>query len=166
MSLPAGHRGRRVVEHYDHDIMMVVGGVDYTRDAAREKRRVADEREVDRIGLDAVQPLRNRDASTHAEAGIDHLERRGVAERIAADVTGEDRLAPFHRLLHSEERRAVRAAGAEHRGPSGRFGGGLAAGNFGCRNAQQVCDRAGNERHGVLASVGQVARPLAEDRGG
>ena len=114
--LVAGHRCRAVVEDYYRDVRSLVDGVDYAGDSGVEEGRVADEGEALRARLGQREPLGERYACAHAEAGVDHVERRGVAERVAADVAAVNRFfAVLRRYLRLVERSAVRAARAEHR---------------------------------------------------
>ena len=120
--LVAGHRGRAVVEDYYRDVRPLVDGVDYAEDSGVEEGRVADEGEALRARLGQREPLGERYARAHAEAGVDHVERRGVAERVAADVAAVDRFfAVLRRDLRLVERSAVRAARAEHRRTHGKL---------------------------------------------
>ena len=59
-----------------------------------------------------VDALRDGDATTHAQAGVDHVERCGIAERVAPDVTAEDGLAFAHGAFDGIEARAMRATRA------------------------------------------------------
>ena len=79
MRLASRHRRGGVVEHGHDDVGAVVNRVYHARYARMKERRVPYEREIDRIGLDAVKPLRHSYAGAHAEAGVDHIERHGVA---------------------------------------------------------------------------------------
>ena len=109
----AGHGGGGVVEDDERHFRLVVEGVDGARDSRREEGRVADEGEAGGVRLDVADALGDADARAHAEAGVAHVERRGVAERVAADVAAVDGLASAHGRLHRVEGGAVRAAGAE-----------------------------------------------------
>ena len=120
--LLAGHGRRRVVEHAQDELVAVVDGVHDTRDAACEKGRVAHEAEGQGLGVGAGDALGHGEAGAHAHAGVDHLERRGVAQRVAADVAAEGRFALSHCPLHGQKARAVRAPRAQHRRTCGQLG--------------------------------------------
>ena len=163
MRLMAGHGGGGVVEDAHGEVGLVVEGVHHTRDAAREERGVAHEGEARRIGLGAVDALRDGDAGAHAEARVDHVERARVAQRVAADIAAEDGLAASHGLLDGVEARAVRASRAEH----GRTHGELRDGS-GLRRrsgllAEERLEGGAHGFHGVLAGGLDIARELAAD---
>ena len=115
MRLVARHGRRRVVEDADREVRLIVDTVDDARDRRGEERRIADEGKALHTGRHSADALRDIDACPHAEAGVDHVERHGIAERVAANVAAENTLLPLHRALDRIERSAVRAAGTEHR---------------------------------------------------
>ena len=122
MRLLAGHGCRRVVEHAQDELVAVVDGVHDARDAACKKGRVAHEAEGQGLGVGAGDALGHGESGTHAHAGVDHLERRGVAQRVAADVAAEGCLAFSHCPLHGQKARAMRASRAQHRRARGQLG--------------------------------------------
>ena len=106
------HCGRGIVENYRDHIGAVVYGVCDPDHSGVEEGRVSGEGEADRVVSGALYSLCNRDSRTHAETGVRHLERRGVSERVAADVTAEYAAASLHCLLDGVEGRAVRTSHA------------------------------------------------------
>ena len=111
MRLRTGHRGGRVIEHYDGDVMLVVNRIGHAGHPRSEERGITHERDRFLIRLDHIEALRHRDARAHVETGIDCIERRSIAKRVAADITAHHRFAPAtERLLHGIERTAMRAS--------------------------------------------------------
>ena len=110
--LLAGHGRRRVVEYAHDHIVLVVDGVNDARDAAGKEGRIAHEAKRKRARVSRLDALRDGDATTHAQAGVDHVERCGIAERVAPDVTAEDGLAFAHGAFDGIEARAMRATRA------------------------------------------------------
>ena len=164
MRLVSRHRGGAVVKDDYRDVRSLIDGVDYSRNAGVEECGVADEGETLCSGLREREPLRDGDARSHAEAGIHHIERRGVAERITADVAAVNGLfAVLCRHLRLVERGAVRAAGAEHRRAHGKRRQRLGLRIFGLYaeiGEQGLFDKF--ER--IFAVPGHVASAFAEDR--
>ena len=111
MRLRTGHRGGRVIEHYDGDVMLVVNRIGRAGHPGSEERGITHERDRFLIRLYHIEALRHRDARAHVETGIDCIERRSIAKRVAADITAHHRFAPAtERLLHGIERTAMRAS--------------------------------------------------------
>lgn len=71
MRLLAGHGRRRVVEYAHDHIVLVVDGIDDTRDTAGKEGRVAHETERERARVNRLDALRDGDATAHAQAGVD-----------------------------------------------------------------------------------------------
>ena len=63
--------------------------------------------------------MRHRDAGAHAKTRVDGVERRRIAQRVAADVAAQHGIAPRKGALHRVEALPVRAPRAQH----GRTGG-------------------------------------------
>ena len=114
MRLRARHGRRRIIEHHDRDIMPVVRRIGQACHTTSEEGGIAHISDGLLAGVDSREPLRHRNASAHAQAGIDHLERLGVAERIAADVAAHDSRRFAERLLDGVEAAPVRATRAQH----------------------------------------------------
>ena len=111
--------------------------------------------------------LRDAYSRAHAQAGVAHIERRRVAERVAADIAAVDRLLPAHRLLDGIERCPVGTSRAQYRRSdrqrrrSGKrvrhICGALAL--LPCKNS----DRRIHDLHRVLSRGRDVAGELAAD---
>ncbi len=162
--LVSRHRGGAVVKDDHRDVRSLIDGVDYSRNAGVEKGGVADESETLGAGLREREPLRDGDARSHAEAGIHHIERRGVAERVAADIAAVNGLfAVLCRHLRLVERGAVRAAGAEHRRAHGKGRQRLGLRLFGLYS--EIGEQGlFNKFERIFAVPGHVAAAFAEDR--
>ena len=117
MGLVPGHGGGGIVQHHQDHLRLVVHGVDHAENARGEEGRVANKREMYRVRLRPVEALGHGHIGAHAQAGVHHVQRHGVAQGVAADVAAEDRLLPPAGLLDRVERGAVGTAGAQHRRP-------------------------------------------------
>ena len=130
MRLMAGHGGGRVVQDAKDHVRLIVHGVDGSCDAAGKEGGVADKGEVQGIRVRMVHALRHGDAGPHAKAGVHHVQRRGIAQCVAADVSVKDRLGEpgiigteglLHCRLDRVEGSSVRTARTEHRRADGQI---------------------------------------------
>ncbi len=159
--LVAGHRRDAVVQHDHEHVVAALRGVEQRRHPRVEEGRVADEGQR-LLAEHAARRRGHRDRRAHREQRVHGLERRSVAQRVAADVVEVDRVLAEHRA-HREVGAAVRAARAE-RGRSRRdlgrrpFDGrsGLA------RRAGERGQCLANDVRSVSEAVGQVSRALPQ----
>ena len=117
--LAAGHGRGGVVQNGEGDVVAVVHGIGDAGHGAGEERGVAHEGHLLLVRLGHREALSHGDARAHAQAGVHGIKWLGVAERVAADIAAQHRLASAERLLHGIEAAAVRAARAQHRRPHG-----------------------------------------------
>ena len=114
--LVAGHAGDVVVEHDGDDRALVVQNLGRAGHAGVEEGRVAHDAEdlflLARRSKSLGHAHRDGEAAAHAHAGVHRAQRRGAAERIAADIAADDEVFA---LRHRVEEAAVRAAGTKHR---------------------------------------------------
>ena len=106
--------------------MVVVHGIRNACQSAGEERGVADEGDVLLGRVGGREALRHGDSRAHAKAGVDGVERVGVAQRVASYVAAEDGVVARHAdlrqgALHGIEAAAVRASRAEHGMPWWKF---------------------------------------------
>ena len=164
MGLMTRHRGSGIVQHADDHVGGVVDGVDHTGDTGSKEGGVTRKGERDRIGIHMVEALRHRDARAHTQAGVDHVERHGVAEGITADIAAEIRLFSLHRALDRVEGSAVRTACAQDRRAHGRLGsGGKINTALGVVEPQKTADNALGTVGVILTAGGHIAAELAAD---
>src|SRR5659263_466976 len=113
VGLGAGHRRRRVVEDDVEPVPLVPAGVQQPGEPRVGEGGVADDRRHPRalgtLRQDGVHALRHRDARPHVHEGVHGAVRRQDAERVAADVAGDEHVA----LPQRGEDDAVRAAHAQ-----------------------------------------------------
>ena len=122
--LLAGHGGGAVVEDDQHVAggRRVVDHLDQAGDAAVDEGAVADDADhaAGLVGRQHVaQAQAHAEAGAHADAGVHGLEGRQHAQRVAADVAGDDAV----QLAQGLEDDAVRAAVAELGRLAGRLAG-------------------------------------------
>ena len=121
MLLQAGHRRGAVVED-QHDVAggrRIVDHFDQAGDAAVDERAVADDAHHPPgllLGQHVAQAQAHADAGAHAELGVHSLEGRQRAQRVAADVAGDDAIE----LPEQLERDAMGATDAQGRRLAGR----------------------------------------------
>ena len=114
MRLVAGHGGGGVIEHDEREFRLVVNGVDDAGQGGGKERGIADEGKAGAVRFEMADALGDAETRAHAQAGIHHVQRHGVAQRVAADIPAEDGFAAFHGLLDGIEGGAVRTAGTQH----------------------------------------------------
>jgi hypothetical protein len=68
-----------------------------------------------RAGLNTPQALGYGNAAAHTQAGINHIQRRGIAQRVTAYITGKDSRYAFGGFFHREKCGAVRTPRAHDR---------------------------------------------------
>ncbi len=129
------HSGCAVIQNDNRDLPLVIDGVDQRRDAGVQKSGVANNRHHP-VARDAgpghAQSL--PDAGTHTGGGIHRIQRRIGAQRITANITGNNQLRLSgwfilgNRCLESlsqaaehKEHAGMGAARAEKRRATGQF---------------------------------------------
>ena len=108
------HARDGVVEYDNSGIRVVVCDVDKTCHAAVHERGIADNCNCLVLGLSSaslVEAVESRDRSSHADCGVDSVERRGSSESVAADIARYRNAE----LLQAVEQSAVRTSGAHYR---------------------------------------------------
>ena len=107
--LVAGHTGDGVIENDDGRSRLVVGDVDETRDAGMHERRIADDGDGV-VGVllagGLVEAVQAGDGRAHTDGRVDRLQRRGRAQRVAADVAEDGQLVLFERVEQTSVRTA------------------------------------------------------------
>ena len=111
----AGHSGGGIVQQDENHPGIVVQCIDNPSHTRCKEGRVTDKRKVDAIRICPVHPLCHRHTGTHAQAGIDHIQRHCIAQRITSNVTAEIRFFTLHCDLDRIEGSPVRASGTEYR---------------------------------------------------
>ena len=149
----AGHRRGGIIQHDQCQVRLIIECVDHLRDAGGEKCRISHKSEAGSIRLGMVHTLRDADAGSHAQAGVAHIQRRRVAQRVTADIPAVDGLFALHRRLDRIEGCPVRTSRAQHgRAHGKRRRSGQLAGLFGrsIRFPQECVQHLPDDLHGVL----------------
>ena len=122
MWLVAGHGGRGIIQNDQGHIGLIIYGIDNSGDGRSKKCGISHKCKAGGIRLYPAEALRHIYACTHAKAGINHIERHGVSECVAADIPAEYGLLPLHGLLYGIEGGSVRTSRTEDRRPYRKLG--------------------------------------------
>ena len=157
----AGHGRSGIIQYDDRHFRLIIDRVDNTRDRGREEGRITDKSKSVRIRFCAEDALGDIDAGAHAETGIDHIQRHGVAQCIAADISAEDGLLSLHGCFDRVEGSSVRTSGTEDRRPDrnlrGFRHGRCFSGSPFQETVQGGSDQVGRILSGVRGVTGQLA---------
>ena len=157
----AGHGRSGIIQYDDRHFRLIIDRVDNTRDCGREEGRITDKSKSVRIRFCAEDALGDIDAGAHAEAGIDHIQRHGVAQCIAADISAEDGLLSLHGCFDRVEGSPVGTSGAEDRRPDRNLRGFRHGGCFRGVPSQETVqsgrDQVGRILSGICGVTGQLA---------
>ena len=111
----SGHGCGRVVQNDQDHIRLIVHGIDNTCDRRGEEGRVSDKRKACGVRLHFFDTLCDIQSGTHTQTGINHIERKGISERITSDIPAENGFLSFHSFFYGVERSSVRTSGAKYR---------------------------------------------------
>ena len=162
MRLMAGHRGGGIVQHHQSEFRLVVDGIHDTGQGRGEECGIPDKRKAGTVRLQMADALGDTEAGAHAQAGIHHVQRNGIAERVTADIPAEDGFPALHGLFDGIEGGPVRTAGAEHR-RADRKGRRSGLGNGRKREIQEGRGRGGNAVPGVFTGQRDMTGLFSEN---
>ena len=101
--LMSGHCCGGIVQHHQCHICLIVYRVDHAGNCRRKKCGIPHESKTSGIRFNFSNALRHVDTGTHTQTGIHHVQRHGIAQRIAANIPAEYALFAFHRFFYGKE---------------------------------------------------------------